>query len=262
MDQDQLRALLDQVRAGAVDVDAAIERMRHLPFEDLGFAKVDHHRALRHGMPEVVFGKGKTPDQVSAIVATLAAQSPNVLVTRAEAGIAERLKREHPDAEYFPLSGTVRLWRERTLRGKGKIAVVCAGTSDLPVTEEAEVTAQVMGNEIDAIHDIGVAGIHRLMHHRERLTEARVVIVCAGMEGALPSAVGGLVSAPVIAVPTSVGYGASFGGIAALLGMLNSCASGVTVVNIDNGFGAAFAASLINREITVSSFLGQDKLPK
>ncbi|HLX43205.1 MAG TPA: nickel pincer cofactor biosynthesis protein LarB [Bryobacteraceae bacterium] len=247
MDQDQLRALLDQVRAGAVDVDAAIERMRHLPFEDLGFAKVDHHRALRHGMPEVVFGKGKTPDQVSAIVATLAAQSPNVLVTRAEPGIAERLQREHSEAEYFPLSGTVRLWRERTVRGKGKIAVVCAGTSDLPVAQEAEVTAQVMGNAIDAIHDIGVAGIHRLMHHRERLTEARVVIVCAGMEGALPSVVGGLVAAPVIAVPTSVGYGASFQGLAALLGMLNSCASNVTVVNIDNGFGAGYAASLMNR---------------
>src|SRR5271167_1058939 len=230
MDQDQLRALLDQVRAGAVDVDAAIERMRHLPFEDLGFAKVDHHRALRHGMPEVVFGKGKTPDQVSAIVATLAAQSPNVLVTRTDAQIAERLKLAHPEAEYFPLSGTVRIWRDRSLRGKGKIAIVCAGTSDLPVSEEAEVTAEVMGNQIDAIHDIGVAGIHRLMHHRERLTEARVVIVCAGMEGALPSVVGGLVSAPVIAVPTSVGYGASFGGVAALLGMLNSCASNVTVV--------------------------------
>jgi NCAIR mutase (PurE)-related protein len=247
MDQDQLRALLDQVRAGAVDVDAAIERMRHLPFEDLGFAKVDHHRALRHGMPEVVFGKGKTPDQVSAIVATLAAQSPNVLVTRAEPGIAERLQHEHPEAQYFPLSGTVRLWRERSVRGKGKIAVVCAGTSDLPVSQEAEVTAEVMGNEIDAIHDIGVAGIHRLMHHRERLTQARVVIVCAGMEGALPSVVGGLVAAPVIAVPTSVGYGASFNGLAALLGMLNSCASNVTVVNIDNGFGAGYAASLINR---------------
>jgi NCAIR mutase (PurE)-related protein len=247
MDQDQLRALLDQVRAGAVDVDAAIERMRHLPFEDLGFAKVDHHRALRHGMPEVVFGKGKTPDQVSAIVATLAAQSPNVLVTRADSGIAGRLREEHPEAEFFPMSGAVRLWRDRTLRGKGKIAIVCAGTSDLPVAEEAEVTCQVMGNQIDAIHDIGVAGIHRLMHHRERLTEARVVIVCAGMEGALPSVVGGLVAAPVIAVPTSVGYGASFQGVAALLGMLNSCASNVTVVNIDNGFGAGYAASLINR---------------
>jgi NCAIR mutase (PurE)-related protein len=247
MDQDQLRSLLAQVREGAVDVDAAVERMRHLPFEDLGFAKVDHHRALRHGMPEVVFGKGKTADQISAIVATLAAQSPNVLVTRAEPNIAERLKREHPEAEYFPLSATVRLWREKTLRGKGKIAVVCAGTSDLPVAQEAEVTAQVMGNEIDAIHDIGVAGIHRLMHHRERLTEARVVIVCAGMEGALPSVVGGLVAVPVIAGPTSVGYGASFNGLAALLGMLNSCASNVTVVNIDNGFGAGYAASLMNR---------------
>jgi len=247
MDQDQLRALLDQVRAGAMDVDAAIERMRHLPFEDLGFAKVDHHRALRHGMPEVVFGKGKNPDQVSGIVATLAAQSPNVLVTRADAGVAERLRREHPEAEYFPMSGTIRLWRDRSLRGKGKIAVVCAGTSDLPVAEEAEVTSAVMGNEVDAIHDIGVAGIHRLMHHRERLTQARVVIVCAGMEGALPSVVGGLVAAPVIAVPTSIGYGASFQGVAALLGMLNSCASNVTVVNIDNGFGAGYAASLINR---------------
>src|SRR5271170_154698 len=247
MDQDHLRTLLEQVRAGSVDIDAALGRLRHLPYEDLGFAKVDHHRALRHGMPEVVFGKGKTPDQISAIVATLAAQSPNVLVTRADAEIAGRLRREHPEAEYFPLSGTVRVWRDRTLRGKGKIAIVCAGTSDLPVAEEAEVTAEVMGNEIDAIHDIGVAGIHRLMHHRERLTEARVVIVCAGMEGALPSVVGGLVAAPVIAVPTSVGYGASFHGLAALLGMLNSCASNVTVVNIDNGFGAAYAASLMNR---------------
>jgi NCAIR mutase (PurE)-related protein len=247
MDQDQLRALLDQVRAGAVDVDAAIERLRHLPFEDLGFAKVDHHRALRHGMPEVVFGQGKTPDQVSAIVATLAQNSPNVLITRAGTEIADRLKREHPDVEYFPASGAMRLWRDRSLRGKGKVAVICAGTSDLPVAEEAEVTAEVMGNEVDAIHDVGVAGIHRLMHHRERLTAARVVIVCAGMEGALPSVVGGLVMAPVIAVPTSVGYGASFHGLAALLGMLNSCASNVTVVNIDNGFGAGYAASLINR---------------
>ncbi|SRR5579883_509380 len=247
MDQDQLRALLNQVRTGAVGVDAAIERMRHLPFEDLGFAKVDHHRALRHGMPEVVFGKGKTPGQISAIVATLLSKTPNVLVTRTTCEAAERIKREHPDAEYFPISGAVRVWRDQTVRGKGTIAVVCAGTSDLFVAEEAEVTAEVMGNRIDAIHDIGVAGIHRLMHNRERLMEARVVIVCAGMEGALPSVVGGLVAAPVIAVPTSVGYGASFHGLAALLGMLNSCASNVTVVNIDNGFGAAYAASLINR---------------
>jgi len=247
MDQDHLRALLEQVRAGAVGVDAAVERMRHLPFEDLGFAKVDHHRALRHGMPEVMFGKGKTPEQISSIAGTLLAKVPNVLVTRAAPEAAERLKCEHPDAEYFPISGAVRVWRDRTVRGNGTIAVVCAGTSDLFVAEEAEITAEVMGNRIDSIHDIGVAGIHRLMHNRERLMSARVVIVCAGMEGALPSVVGGLVAAPVIAVPTSVGYGASFHGLAALLGMLNSCASNVTVVNIDNGFGAAYAATLINR---------------
>jgi NCAIR mutase (PurE)-related protein len=247
MDQDQLRTLLEEVRAGAVEIDAALERLRHMPFEDLGFAKVDHHRALRHGMPEVVFGLGKTADQISAIAASLLARAQNVLLTRLSAEVAERLQREHAGGEYFPASGALRFWRDRTLRGKGKIAVVCAGTSDLPVTEEAEVTAEVMGNEVDAIHDIGVAGIHRLMHHRERLCEARVVIVCAGMEGALPSVIGGLVMAPVIAVPTSVGYGASFHGLAALLGMLNSCASNVTVVNIDNGFGAGYAASLINR---------------
>jgi NCAIR mutase (PurE)-related protein len=247
MDQDRLRALLEQVREGAVDVDAAIERMRHLPFEDLGFAKVDHHRALRHGMPEVVFGQGKTPDQASAIVATLLAKAPNVLITRADAAVAQRITREHPDAEHFEASGAVRVWRDRTIHGKGTIAVVCAGTSDSPVAEEAQVTAEVMGNRVEAIHDVGVAGIHRLMHHREQLFEARVVIVAAGMEGALPSVVGGLVAAPVIAVPTSVGYGASFHGLAALLGMLNSCASNVTVVNIDNGFGAAYAASLMNR---------------
>jgi NCAIR mutase (PurE)-related protein len=230
-----------------VDVEAALDRLRHMPFEDLGFAKIDHHRALRHGMPEVVFGKGKTPDQVSGIVAALLSNASNVLVTRAGAEVAERLSREHPEAEYFPSSGAVRVWRDRTIRGKGKIAVVCAGTSDLPVAEEAQVTAEVMGNSVDTIHDIGVAGIHRVMHHRDRLTEARVIIVCAGMEGALPSVIGGMVAAPVIAVPTSVGYGASFHGLAALLGMLNSCASNVTVVNIDNGFGAGYAASLINR---------------
>jgi hypothetical protein len=247
MDQEQLRALLGQVRKGAVDVDAAMERMRHLPFEDLGFAKVDHHRALRHGIPEVVFGAGKTVEQTSAIVNSLLARASNVLVTRAPAETAERLKREHPEAEHFPASGAVRVWRDRTLHGKGKIAVVCAGTSDLFVAEEAQVTAEVMGNEVDSIPDIGVAGIHRLMQNRERLADARVVIVCAGMEGALPSVIGGLVAVPVIAVPTSVGYGASFQGLAALLGMLNSCASNVTVVNIDNGFGAGYAASLMNR---------------
>ena len=247
MNQDQLRSLLEQVRTGAVDTDAAIERLRHMPFEDLGFAKVDHHRALRHGIPEVVFGLGKTPEQVSAIVAALVTRSQNVLVTRATPETAQRILAEVPDAEHFPASGAIRIWRDRTTQGKGKIAIACAGTSDLPVAEEAQVTAEVMGNEVDAIHDIGVAGIHRLLHHRERLAAARVVIVCAGMEGALPSVIGGLVAAPVIAVPTSVGYGASFQGLAALLGMLNSCASNVTVVNSDNGFGAGYAASLMNR---------------
>lgn len=247
MDRDHLRTLLEQVRNGAVDVDAALERVRHLPFEDLGFAKVDHHRALRHGMPEVIFGLGKTPEQVADIAQRLQANAPNVLITRATTDIAQAVKRQIPEAEHFPLSGAVRLWRDRTVRGRGTIAIVSAGTSDIPVAEEARVTAEVMGNAVDVIYDIGIAGIHRLMGQRERLMEAKVAVVCAGMEGALPSAVGGLVSCPVVAVPTSVGYGASFQGLAALLGMLNSCASNVTVVNIDNGFGAGYVASLINR---------------
>ena len=247
MDQDQLRKLLEDVRGGATGVDAALERLRHMPFEDLGFAKVDHHRAIRQGMPEVVFGKGKTPEQITEIARRLLERSQNVLITRAEEDAADRLRTLYPEAEYFPLSKALRVWRDRTVHGKGTLAVVCAGTSDLFVAEEAQVTAEVMGNRVDAIHDIGVAGIHRLMSNRERLTQARVIVVCAGMEGALPSVVGGLVSAPVIAVPTSIGYGASFHGLAALLGMLNSCASNVTVVNIDNGFGAGYVASLINR---------------
>jgi NCAIR mutase (PurE)-related protein len=245
--EEQLRALFENVRAGATGIDEALERMRHLPFEDLGFAKVDHHRALRHGMPEVIFGLGKTPDQIIAIARALLARSENVLITRTTPEAARQVLEALPDGEHFPVSGAIRFWRNRTVTGKGRIAVVCAGTSDIFVAEEAQVTAEVMGNEVDAIHDVGVAGIHRLMHHSERLQQARVVIVCAGMEGALPSAVGGLVCAPVIAVPTSVGYGASFHGVAALLGMLNSCASNVTTVNIDNGFGAGYVASLINR---------------
>jgi len=247
MDSDQLRGLLEQVHAGAVDVDAALDRLRHLPFEDLGYAKLDHHRLLRHGLTEVVFGKGKTPEQIGAIAARLLDKSANLLVTRADREAAALLKAEHPDAEHFPLSGAVRIWRDRTIRGKGKLAIVCAGTSDIPIAEEAHVTAEVMGNEVEAIYDVGVAGIHRLIASSDRLLEARVIVVAAGMEGALPSVVGGLVSVPVIAVPTSVGYGASFNGLAALLGMLNSCASNVTVVNIDNGFGAGYVASLINR---------------
>ncbi len=247
MDAQQLRQLLEGVRDGQTTVPAAINSLKNLPFEDLGFAKVDHHRAMRHGMPEVILGHGKTPDQVEGIASALLRETPNLLLTRASDEMAARVAALAPETEYFPASRVVRVWRDRTLYGKGKIAAVCAGTSDIPVLEEARLTAEVMGNEVDAICDVGVAGIHRLLHQRERLIDARVAIVCAGMEGALPSVVGGLVSCPVIAVPTSIGYGASFNGLAALLGMLNSCSSNVTVVNIDNGFGAGYVASLINR---------------
>ena len=247
MDADKIRELLEQVRTGGVDVDGALERLKHMPFEDLGFAKVDHHRALRQGMPEVIFGLGKAPEHVRDIAVTIAERAQNMLITRTSPEAARLVMDAIPDVEYHPYSGAMRLWRDKTLRGRGRIVVVCAGTSDIPVAEEARITAEVMGNEVESIHDIGVAGIHRLMSNRERLTQAKVIVVCAGMEGALPSAVGGLVSVPVIAVPTSIGYGASFNGLAALLGMLNSCASNVTVVNIDNGFGGGFVASLINR---------------
>ena len=247
MDAQQVKRLLEEVRTGETTVDAAMRSLRHLPFEDLGFAKVDHHREMRHGMPEVILGQGKSADQVAGIAAALLARSRNLLLTRATEEMAARVAELAPEAEHFAASGVVRVWRDRTVYGKGKIAAVCAGTSDLPVLEEAQVTAETMGNQVEAICDVGVAGIHRLLHQRDRLLNARVAIVCAGMEGALPSVVGGMVSCPVIAVPTSVGYGASFNGLAALLGMLNSCASNVTVVNIDNGFGAAYVASLINR---------------
>jgi hypothetical protein len=247
MDVPHLQQLLEQVRSGETSVDAALHNLRQLPFEDLGFAKVDHHRAVRHGMPEVILGQGKHPDQVAGIAQALLAKSRNLLLTRATAEMAERVAALAPETEYFPASGVVRVWRDKTLQGKGTIAAICAGTSDLPVLEEARLTAEVMGNTVDVIADVGVAGIHRLLHERQRLMDARVAIVCAGMEGALPSVVGGLVGCPVIAVPTSIGYGASFHGLAALLGMLNSCSSNVTVVNIDNGFGAGYVASLINR---------------
>lgn len=247
MDASALKSLLEQVRDGGLGIEDAMARMRHMPFEDIGFAKVDHHRAIRHGMPEVIFGKGKAPEHLLAIATKVLERSSNLLSTRTEPRTAEMVLARFPEAEYFPMSGVLRVWRDKTIHGKGKIAIVCAGTSDIPVAEEAQLTAEVMGNEIDVIQDIGVAGIHRLMANRERLHSARVAVVCAGMEGALPSAVGGLVGCPVIAVPTSVGYGASFNGLAALLGMLNSCASNVTVVNIDNGFGGGYVASLINR---------------
>ncbi len=247
MDRDNLKSLLEQVRDGALDIDSAVEKFKHLPFENIGYATIDHHRAIRVGMPEVIFGKGKTPEEIVGIAGHLLERSANVLATRASAEAFELMRQKYPEAEYFPRSGALRVWRDRTPRGKGLLAVVCAGTTDLPVAEEAAVTAEIMGNDVRQVADVGVAGIHRLFGHMDVIREARVCVVCAGMEGALPSAVGGLVSCPVVAVPTSVGYGASFNGLAALLGMLNSCASNVSVVNIDNGFGGGYVASLINR---------------
>jgi pyridinium-3,5-biscarboxylic acid mononucleotide synthase len=249
MNEQQLVELMKAVRSGKLSSEAAVERLKHLPFEDLGFAKVDHHRALRQGFAEVIFGKGKTPGQIAEITKSMLRRDPrqNILITRADKKTFSAVKRLQHTAKFHELSGVIAIERNREIAGKGVICVVSAGTSDIPVAEEAELTAQLMGNRVDRLYDVGVAGIHRLLHHREALTKARVIICVAGMEGALPSVVGGLVSVPVIAVPTSVGYGASFGGVAALLGMLNSCASNVTVVNIDNGFGAARVASCINR---------------
>jgi len=242
-----IRKLFEQVRQGKTSPDEAVNRLRHLPFEDLGFAKVDHHRALRNGMPEIILGEGKTAAQVAGIFARLAKHGGNVLATRTNEKQFAAVKKKVRGVEYRELARAIVLEKDSTRYGKGIIAVVSAGTSDIPVAEEALATAEIMGNEVQHFYDVGVAGIHRLLANREALTKARVIIVCAGMEGALPSVVGGLVGVPVIAVPTSVGYGASFKGMAALLGMLNSCASNVSVVNIDNGFGAGYVASLINR---------------
>jgi len=247
LNSESIRKLFEQVRKGKVSPDDAVAKLRHMPFEDIGFAKVDHHRALRAGMPEVILGEGKTPAQAAGIFARLAKQGGNVLATRANEKQFAAVKKKVRGVEYRELARAIVLQRDPVKYGKGIIAVVSAGTSDIPVAEEAVVTAEVMGNEVEHFYDVGVAGIHRLLANREALTKARVVIVCAGMEGALPSVVGGLVGVPVIAVPTSIGYGSSFKGLAALLGMLNSCASNVSVVNIDNGFGAGYVASLINR---------------
>ncbi len=247
MTQDALRALLNKVRQGKLSPEQALERLRHLPFEDLGFAKIDHHRALRQGMPEVILARGKRPEQVVAVVRRMLPAAPNILVTRGDPELARRLKKLAPAARFHELSGAITIHRDRRRLGRGKILVVSAGTSDIPVAEEALVTAEIMGNEVESLYDVGVAGIHRLMGNRRALLRARVIVVVAGMEGALPSVVGGLVAVPVIAVPTSVGYGSSFHGLAALLGMLNTCASNVAVVNIDNGFGAGYVASMINR---------------
>jgi NCAIR mutase (PurE)-related protein len=247
LNAESIRRLFEQVRAGKLAPDEAVQRLRHLPFEDLGFAKIDHHRALRAGMPEVIFGQGKTPAQLALIFSRLARHEGNILATRASAEQFAAVKKKTRRAEYRQLAQAIVLQRDKEKYGKGIIAVVSAGTSDIPVAEEAVVTAEIMGNDVEHLYDVGVAGIHRLLANRGTLTRARVVIVCAGMEGALPSVVGGLVGVPVIAVPTSVGYGAAFKGVAALLGMMNSCASNVSVVNIDNGFGAGYVASLINR---------------
>ncbi|MGA3210420.1 MAG: nickel pincer cofactor biosynthesis protein LarB [Terriglobales bacterium] len=247
MNPERLRKLLADVRDRRVTPDEAVARLRHLPFEDLGFAKVDHHRALRTGIPEVILGQGKTPRQFSAIFARLAEHGGSVLATRATQEHFSAVVTSVPKAEYRELARAIVLRKDRKKYGKGPVVVISAGTSDIPVAEEAVVTAEIMGNAVQHIYDVGVAGIHRLLANRKLLSSARVLIVCAGMEGALPSVVGGLVGVPVIAVPTSVGYGSSFEGLAALLGMLNSCASNVSVVNIDNGFGAGYVASLINR---------------
>lgn len=247
MDTSSLRKLLQQVRSGAVSPDDAVARLRHLPFEDLGFARVDHHRRVRSGMPEVIFSQGKTPTQVAKIFKSMAAQGGNVLATKAMPEHFRAVKKIVRKAEYRELARAIVLQQDSANYGKGTVVVISAGTSDIPVAEEALVTAEIMGNTVAHLYDVGVAGIHRLLAEREVLEKAQVIIVCAGMEGALPSVVGGLARVPVIAVPTSVGYGASFNGLAALLGMLNSCASNVSVVNIDNGFGAGYVASMINR---------------
>ncbi len=255
MKEQDIKKLLEKVKRGKVGLAAALDRLRHLPFEDIGFAKIDHHRALRTGYPEVIFARGKTPEQIAGIVRKMLRQRHNILITRANRAIFDRvvvacrrsggLRRSPP--RFYPLSGVIAIRRDTTVYGKGRIVVVSAGTSDIPVAEEALLTAEIMGNRVEAIYDVGVAGLHRLLEHRKKLAEARVIVCVAGMEGALPSVVAGLVSVPVIAVPTSVGYGSSFEGLAALLAMLNSCASNVSVVNIDNGFGGGIVASVINR---------------
>jgi NCAIR mutase (PurE)-related protein len=250
MNRPQLRALLEEVRSGAVTPESAHEQLlqylRQSPYENLGFARIDHHRSVRQGFPEVVYGPGKTPEQIATISERIVAAGHNLLVTRTTRDAYEAIRERMPAASFHEQARTITLRSTTMPPGRGTILVAAAGTADLPVAEEAVTSAEIMGNTVDRLYDVGVAGLHRLLAEHARLTAAHVVIVVAGMEGALPSVVGGLVEAPVIAVPTSVGYGASFGGITALLAMLNSCASGVSVVNIDNGFGAAAIASAIN----------------
>jgi NCAIR mutase (PurE)-related protein len=246
----EIRHLLDRVRDGTLDPETASQQilaaLRAAPVEDLGFARVDHHRALRQGFPEVILGIGKSAAQIAAIAERIVARGDALLVTRAERAAWDAVRMVLPNAQYHDQARAITLTHGKFPAGRGTVLVACAGTSDVPIAEEAVVTAELMGNTVDRLYDVGVAGLHRLLSEQRRLQSARVIIVVAGMEGALPSVVAGLVSVPVIAVPTSIGYGASFGGIAALLGMLNSCANSVSVVNIDNGFGAGCIASLIN----------------
>jgi NCAIR mutase (PurE)-related protein len=247
MDLEKLRSLLKDVSDGVVDVEEALLKLKGLPFEDLGFAKIDHHRHLRGGSPEVIFCQGKTPDQIANIVQRLAENSQDILATRASQEVFDRVRMLPLDLEYHEMARIIVANPNRERKRVGMIVVASAGTADMPVAEEAAVTAEVLGNRVDRLYDVGVAGLHRLLDNREKLFRANVVIAVAGMEGALASVIGGLLDKPVIAVPTSIGYGASLGGISALLTMLNSCASGISVVNIDNGFGAGFQASMINK---------------
>ncbi len=247
MNEKELKKLLQSVKKGSTPVDKAFETLKTLPFDDIGFATIDHHRAIRKGFPEVIWGKGKSAEQMIGIIKKMVLKKHPVLATRVDSKKAARIKKLFPKTKFYPASGVLTVINSRIeQKGKGIILVVSAGTSDIPVAEEAIITAETMGNRVEHVFDVGVAGIHRLINQQEKILAANVIIVVAGMEGALPSVVGGLVSRPVIAVPTSTGYGASFGGVAALLGMLNSCSAGVSVVNIDNGFGAGYMASLIN----------------
>lgn len=247
MTPEEISKMLARVRKGTLPVEAAVDRLRNLPFENIGYARIDHHRSLRQGFPEVILGRGKAPGQVAGIVRRMLKNHHNILITRGDAALYRRVREVEPRAEFHELSGAITIRLDNKIRGKGRVLVVSAGTSDIPVAEEAVVTADMMGNRVRAIYDAGVANIHRILSQTRLLRDARVIIVAAGMEGALPSVVAGMVSVPVIAVPTSIGYGSSFRGIAALLGMLNTCASNVAVVNIDNGFGAGYLASVINR---------------
>jgi len=248
MDTERLKGLLEKLKDGKMEVDDVVEKLRHLPFEDIGFACIDHHRQLRRGFPEVIYGRKKKTEHIVLIMEKMVEKGENVLVTRLSGKKADKIKKHFPESIYFPDAQILtRVVRPVEGKAKGTILVVSAGTADIPVAQEAAITSQFLGNKVKTLFDVGVSGLHRILENIETIMGASVIIVVAGMEGALPSIVGGLVDKPVIAVPTSAGYGASFGGVSALLGMLNSCASGVTVVNIDNGFGAGYAASLINR---------------